>query len=240
MPRHATKTTFKKGDKRLVGKKQSKKHVIRKRISAIRYNRSVGQGKEKVQCDNCGKDIYIKPSEAKSLKHHFCNRKCYKEWFHKIGWKIRKYNLTEEGREKIRSKMLGEKNPRHKVWQKMSEKEREKWIGEMRQYQTVRPTQPEIKMMKIIERNNLPYRYVGDGQFWIRRINPDFVNTNSEKKVIEVFGDYWHRNDNGERKKIFEEFGYECIVVWESELNNLSEKQIVKRITKGDDKHALP
>ena len=39
------------------------------------------------------------------------------------------------------------------------------------------------------------------------------------KKVVEVFGDYWHR---GEDTRIIEaqyaESGFGCLVVWESEL----------------------
>ena len=31
---------------------------------------------EKRKCDNCKKDIYVTPSEKRSLKHHYCSREC--------------------------------------------------------------------------------------------------------------------------------------------------------------------
>ena len=68
------------------------------------------------------------------------------------------------------------------------------------------------------------WKYTGDFSFWINGKNPDFVNCNGQKKCIEVFGDYWHRNDNPQdRKDIFKEFGYDTLVIWERELKNYSE-----------------
>ena len=50
---------------------------------------------------------------------------------------------------------------------------------------------------------------------------PDFVNTNGQKKVIELYGDYWHRNDKEEdRINYFKKFGYNTLIVWEHELKN--------------------
>lgn len=73
--------------------------------------------------------------------------------------------------------------------------------------------------------NNLypgEYKFVGDGQIVINGKVPDFINVNGQKKIIELFGDYWHRNDTPEdRAKIFEPFGYQTLVIWEHELKNL-------------------
>ena len=45
---------------------------------------------------------------------------------------------------------------------------------------------------------------------------PDFVNVNGLKVVIEVFGYYWHKPEDEEKKiKHYKKFGYECIVIWE-------------------------
>lgn len=50
---------------------------------------------------------------------------------------------------------------------------------------------------------------------------PDFVSLNN-KKLIEFYGDYWHRNDNEiDRINFFEKYGYQTLVVWENELKNL-------------------
>jgi len=225
VPRHKNKTSFIKGDPRITGKQQSKEH-IEKRALPLR-------NKIKVKCDYCNKKIEIVPSVQKNLKHHFCNRNCYIDWFRKTGWKERSYNLTKEGRAII-LKVVG--NNGKKIWRNKTQQEKQEWIEKMRQCQRIRPTKPEKKMMEIIKEYNLPYKYVGDGSFWIGKnpsVNPDFINVNGAKKVIEVFGDYWHRNDNGRREKQLKNYGYKCIVIWESEFKKFSKKEIIKRIIGG-------
>lgn len=65
------------------------------------------------------------------------------------------------------------------------------------------------------------WRYSGDFTFIINGKNPDFVNINGQKKCIELFGDYWHRNDNPqERKDIFKQDGWDTLVIWERELRD--------------------
>jgi hypothetical protein len=49
------------------------------------------------------------------------------------------------------------------------------------------PSSLELKMIKIIEKLNLPYKFVGDGKLFIERKNPDFINCNGEKIAVEVF-----------------------------------------------------
>jgi len=58
-------------------------------------------------------------------------------------------------------------------------------------------------------------------------ITPDFTNKNGQKKVIEVFGTYWHservtgvpeQQHERERRERFAKFGYGCLIVWEHEL----------------------
>jgi G:T-mismatch repair DNA endonuclease (very short patch repair protein) len=97
-----------------------------------------------------------------------------------------------------------------------------------------KPTKPEKMMMKIIRRNRLPFKYVGDGSFLIGekpKLKPDFIHRRNRKIVIEVLGDYWHSEDEFEmKKKLYQEYGYRCIGVWENELKNLDEEEIVERI----------
>jgi len=62
------------------------------------------------------------------------------------------------------------------------------------------------------------WKYVGDGEFWLGRRNPDFMNINGEKKLIEVFGDYWHKGEDGkERKRYFAQYGFKTLIIWEHE-----------------------
>lgn len=82
-----------------------------------------------------------------------------------------------------------------------------------------RPNKPELKLLSLLE-SNFPgdWRYVGDGSFWIGGRNPDFL---SNKRVIELFGDYWHKGENPkDRIDYFRAYGFETLVIWESELSN--------------------
>ena len=57
---------------------------------------------------------------------------------------------------------------------------------------------------------------------------PDFVEVNGNR-LIELYGDYWHQGeDPQDRMDFFRTFGYETLVVWESELS--SESELVQRI----------
>lgn len=65
------------------------------------------------------------------------------------------------------------------------------------------------------------YKFVGDGEFIIAGKCPDFVNINGKKKIIELFGLYWHRNDNPQdRIDLFKQYGYDTLIIWENELNS--------------------
>ncbi len=45
----------------------------------------------------------------------------------------------------------------------------------------------EKKFNNIVMNNNLSYKFVGNGKFFIENKNPDFINTNGEKIAIEVY-----------------------------------------------------
>lgn len=85
----------------------------------------------------------------------------------------------------------------------------------------------EIKLQNIIDKHQLPYKYVGNGKFFIERKNPDFININGEKKAVEVYArkhkeklrnmsiEEWKR----ERWEIFAKYGWEIIFLDEVQLN---------------------
>lgn len=72
-------------------------------------------------------------------------------------------------------------------------------------------------------------RYTGDGTFWCtfrnkRNKNPDFKVTD-QSKVIELFGDYWHKNEDvNELIGLYAQIGIQCLVIWESEWKNNREE----------------
>jgi len=84
----------------------------------------------------------------------------------------------------------------------------------------------EKKVNNVIEEHRLPYRFVGNGDFFIERKNPDFINTNGKKIAVEVF--YRRHKDefrggwqNWLKKRLdtFKKYGYAIISIDES-MNN--------------------
>lgn len=82
------------------------------------------------------------------------------------------------------------------------------------------------------------FQFVGDGKFVIAGKCPDFVHV-SEPLIIELFGDYWHSEEQTglresdheqERKQIFESEGYKTLIIWEHELEN--EDQLKEKLIK--------
>ena len=107
----------------------------------------------------------------------------------------------------------------------------EEYIKKVMEVINKNPNKKEKQLQEILNQI-FPNEYAYNGNFecgfTLMGKIPDFVNVNGQKKVIELYGDYWHRNDNPQdRIDLFEELGYECIVIWEAELED-KEKLITK------------
>lgn len=75
------------------------------------------------------------------------------------------------------------------------------------------------------------YKFVGDGSVIIGGFSPDFININGQKKLIEHFGDYWHKGDDeGNRIFQFKLFGFDTLVIWEHELNDNEIEMTIAKI----------
>jgi len=92
----------------------------------------------------------------------------------------------------------------------------------------ISPNKPETSVLSVL--NELypdEWKFTGDGQVIIDGLNPDFVNTNGKKLIIEVFGDYWHRQGvkpyrvNEGRVDVYARYGYRTLIVWEKETKNV-------------------
>lgn len=115
---------------------------------------------------------------------------------------------------------IGEASKR--VWAGTSEEKKNQWQGKIRKSLQCFPNKPETAVLSILD-SLYPgeWKFVGDGQVIISGKNPDFINVNGQKKIIELFGDYWHRGKKAEdRAAIFSPFGYQTLVIWERELKN--------------------
>lgn len=193
--------------------------------------------KQKVKkiCEYCGKEFVAYNYEKDRAK--FCSKECRYKWMSENlrgdnnpiwGKKVSEekkeerkkriskartgIRLSKETKDKLREKRLKQKIPRHH-------------------------TKPEEIFMEICHKYNLPFHYVGDGSFWIGDINPDFVECNGKKIVIEIFGDYWHSpllNPNmrekrtyNYRKKTLKKYGWRLIVFWESDMKRKDAEKFV-------------
>lgn len=150
--------------------------------------------------------------------------------------KGKKKNLSLERRKvlaerlkKIGLKRKGKPNPNHskimkELWQ--NKEYRERTIKKMLKGLMKRPTSLEKQMISIIKKHNLPYKYVGDGSFLIGYKNPDFINTNGEKILIEVANTFHHKQDYPKkRSEYFDKYGWKSIIFL---TNDLNEKEVLK------------
>jgi hypothetical protein len=139
--------------------------------------------------------------------------------------------FSKKERDKIRKATSGKLNhffgKRHKPEsiKKMLETRTKTWYDSSN-----KPKQNKTeKNLECILNETCPnlYKFVGNWKFFIERFNPDFISVDGSKRIIELFGDYWH---NLEYKKIrdkkrllkYSEYGYKTLVVWENELKDVN------------------
>lgn len=116
---------------------------------------------------------------------------------------------------------------------------KEKKIREMLKNVTKKPNELEQKLIKIIQENNFPFKYVGNWEFVLGGKCPDFLNVNGQKLLIELFGNYWHtvkaRETPEERTNYFKQYGFNTLIIFQNELQN--KNKIINKIKNfmGDD-----
>jgi len=167
------------------------------------------------------------------------------EWRDKFGSKLKGIKRTDEFKAKVKTFMSGPNNPnrgkklsashienmKKNHWStkmKMSEE----WIKNSLRRRS--KSSLEKKFEDIIKRNNLPYKFTGNGDFFVGKKNPDFVNVNGEKIAIEVF--YTKHKDrfsggceNWKKKRndVFSSYGWRLLFFNESQVNDDYVKNIL-------------
>lgn len=140
---------------------------------------------------------------------------------------------SEETKEKLRGK-----HPSDETRKKQSDAHK----GKDRSAETIRKmlmwrgmTRLEKKFQEIADKNNLPYKFVGDGSFMIGRKNPDFININGDKIAIEVYARYYklrHAETVQEwmddRERVFREYGWNVIFFDETQV---TEANVLKELS---------
>lgn len=216
------------------------KHSLRKYCSFRcrsydpEYRQKISETKDrkvKINCAECKRDIKVHRYRVQKSQNLFCSIHCRALYSRgKISKKRngKEVNCSYCGKLVYRAKYRLEK---YNCWFCSME-----CMNKQTTQFLVRPTKPEKMFMKLIKEFDLPYNYVGDGKFWIGNLNPDFIHKNS-KKVVEIFGDYWHnpklnknckkKNTEKGRKKAFKKRGYVCTVIWEKDFNSRNWKEYV-------------
>jgi G:T-mismatch repair DNA endonuclease (very short patch repair protein) len=138
---------------------------------------------------------------------------------------------TEEQKQRRRENpvryWLGKKIPEY-AKEKMSKRKYESWqdpeyVKKVMEGRKISPNKSELKLFKLLEKLYPgEWKFTGDFSFTINGKCPDFVNVNGQKKIIELFGDYWHQGHIPKaRADVFAPYGYKTLVVWESEMKNM-------------------
>ena len=245
-----------KHSERLLGKSyierfgKVKANKIRRQIYRNRFIR------KKVFCKFCKKVLIVAPCNTR----RFCSMACA------IRFRIGKH-LSKKHRQDISKANTGRKHPLceilkmahsskgHTMCKKsriaISKKAKKRWKENPDSFlgsYTNKRTKPEKIVNRYIKQNNLPYKYTGNGKFWItlegKHINPDFINISVKKQFIEIQGCYWHcckkhcRHLNSEfanerqlvdehKKSLLKKHGYSVIYIWEHEIYDNSYKKIL-------------
>lgn len=136
---------------------------------------------------------------------------------------VKRKPLTEEHKKKL--SLIAKK-----LWENIEYKEMMLKLG--RKAMVHKPNKSEKILINLFNNNNLPISYVGDGKVWFEGFNPDFI-CNTKKKIIEVYGDYWHNLPrykvlDKKRIKSYSKCGFQTLVIWEHELKNLN--QVIDKI----------
>ncbi len=146
--------------------------------------------------------------------------KILREWHKNNPHPMKGKHLSDETKRKLRENT---KNRKHSDETKLKIKLAWKdpvYVAKQMRSRHVKPNKLEKYFEKYL---NMLYpnewKFVGDGQLIINGKCPDFVNINGKKKLIEIYGDYWHLGqDPEERKKEFKLFGWNTLILWEKDV----------------------
>jgi hypothetical protein len=180
------------------------------------HYRKVGNPKFPKPCAcGCGAQVYGK---ARFVKNHNWRGRKHSEASKAVIKQKRTLQIcSEETKDKMSSAMLA-------VWANLTEEEKNFWVYKIRSTGAIlKPNKPETFLINLLNKMYPgEWKYTGDASFMINGKSPDFTNCNGKKKLIELFGDYWHQGQTPQdRSDVFKPYGYETLVIWEHELKNI-------------------
>ena len=168
---------------------------------------------------------------------------------HKLSLANKGKIISEEHRKILSESKKGKGNPmfgkcgeEHPNYGKHPSEETRKKMREARKHRKFpnHHTKPERIFEEICGKYDLHFKYTGDGSLWIgkdRALNPDFIQADGQKIVVEVMGEWWHSPILNPkvpvyatldyRKKHYKKYGWVPIFVWETDLLREDAEQFV-------------
>lgn len=165
------------------------------------------------KCDHCGNTYSLKPSLAKN--NRYCSTQCkqlHERERHEVECSVcakkmirTPSNINESGKHACSQECNAVLSLERVFFQSHTNTKPERMFNE----QT-----PDF------------INQTSDGKFYInfktgKIKNPDFIvrPVNKTKKVIEIFGRYWHpESEQQQLISLYKEVGYDCLVIWEEEV----------------------
>ena len=115
----------------------------------------------------------------------------------------------------------------------LSQKAKQRWACGMYTIETIKKwyqannfgiTNPEQIVYCLLKELNLNFKFTGNCSFFIGRFCPDFVNI-KDKKIIEVYGRYWHSKpkkiEKDQRRILkYRQAGFKTLIVYDNETKD--------------------
>lgn len=91
--------------------------------------------------------------------------------------------------------------------------------------QNLKPNRAEIILSQVLD-ELCPGEFAYNGDYRLKtsvdRLIPDFININGKRKIIDLFGSYWHQEDEvNQRIERYKKHGFDALIIWDYELKNL-------------------
>lgn len=212
------------------------------------------RGKNRIEliCPQCGRKKLMIPSYVK--RFIFCSKKCYGDSIKGIEMfsdeQRKKINDAKRGKKRapFSKECIGNMSETHKkpkvtvfchrcgkpITVRPGEAKFRKFCNikcSLANMSKDRPNGAEQVLLDLLNQY-FPneWKYTGDFSVWFGKKNPDFMNVDGKKKLIELFGKIHHRKEEeATRINHFKQFGFDTLVIWADELRNkefLKEKLI--------------
>lgn len=119
----------------------------------------------------------------------------------------------------------------HRIWDSYTPEEREARLRKSVLGQST-PNNLEKRIISICEEFSLPLEFTGDSPYpGLAGYRPDFVSTDDSRKILEIYGDYWHAGEDPQHRiDIFKKFDHDTLILWEREMMASSDEEIANRI----------